>query len=250
MSYIDLINRFWSIDLEANFSHLDVHLFFKLLEVNNRLGWKNEFKYPNTRLESEIGSRQKNLIQSRNRLVDFGLITYRKGTTRIAGTYSVLSSNVVTKESNQESNQADRPTKESNQESNLGSNKGCNRKVIRGTLTREDEEKTRLTNKSPTKDFDLSFIDDQFLSLVEGFIDYRRTDLRKPFKTVRGVKMFYGQLVKLSSSDLSAASGLIENAMDNEWQSVYLTTKQNETASGLTKQEQLEADLIAEAEDL
>ncbi len=129
MSYIELINRFWAIDLEATFSHTEVHLYFKLLEINNRLGWKNEFKYPNTRLEVEAGMRSKSLINARQRLVDFGLIKYKKGTTRNAGMYSfvdLLYNN---------------PTKESNQGSNQRSNQGSNQKVIRGTLNRQDIDK-------------------------------------------------------------------------------------------------------------
>lgn len=246
MSYIDLVNRFWAVDLEASFSHLDVHLFFKLLEINNRLGWKNDFKYANTRLESEIGSRQKNLIQSRNRLVDYGLIMYRKGSTRTAGTYSLLLTDVVTKESNRGSHSIISPTKESNK----GSNTGSSMESIRGTLTREDKDKTRTTIKKSIKDFDLAFVDESFLSLVEAFAEYRRKDLKKPFKTERGVKMFYNELVRLSGTSVAKASELVESAMDNEWQSVYLNNKQNGKHRGLTKQEQLEADIIAEAAGL
>lgn len=106
MSYIDIINRFWSIDLEANFSHLEVHVFFKLLEINNRLGWKERFKYPNSRIEAEIGSRPKNLINARQRLVDFNIISYKKGTTRVAGTYSF---NVLGNESKRKENRATPP---------------------------------------------------------------------------------------------------------------------------------------------
>ncbi len=141
MSYIDLINRFWAIDLEATFSHTEVHLYFKLLEINNKLGWKNEFKYPNTRLEVEVGMRTKSLINARQRLIDFGLIKYKKGTTRSAGTYSFvyLLSNV--------------PTKESNQESNQGSNQGSNAKVIEGTLNRQDKDKEKNSSVEGEKPF-------------------------------------------------------------------------------------------------
>lgn len=249
MSYIELMNRFWSMDLESSFSHLDVHLYFKLLDINNRLAWKTEFKYPNARLESEIGTRQKNLIQSRNRLVDAGLIKYKKGSTRTAGTYSLLLTNVTTKESNDDSSSIEIPTKESNKESNRGSNQGCNRKVIKGTLNREDKDKTRTTKKA-SKDFDLSFVSELHLFLIQSFMDYRRNDLKKPFKTERGVKMFYRQLMNLSGGDMDKANHLVEQAMDNEWQNVYLNKTDNGSNSRLSKQEKLEADIIAEAEGL
>lgn len=148
-NYIRLINRFWLKDLEVGFSHLEVHLYFKLLEVNNRLGWKKSFKYPNSRLGSEVGARQKNLIEARRKLIDCGLIRYEKGTTREAGVYQLLSEG-VTKESNQESNE----------ESNYGINnqdydqkcdqKAEQKKVIRGTLTKPNKKKQNKTN-TPTK---------------------------------------------------------------------------------------------------
>lgn len=145
LNYIRLINRFWLLDLEFNFSHLEVHLFFKLLEINNRLGWKETFKYPNSRMESEIGTRQKNLIEARQKLIDAGLIRYEKGTTRDAGVYELLS-DVVTKESNQESNDVDYfPNNDQ---------KDGQKKVIGGTLTKQDKTKQEesITSLSPKLD--------------------------------------------------------------------------------------------------
>ncbi len=141
MNYIELINKFWTINLEATFSHAEVHLYFKLLEINNRLGWKNEFKCPNTRLEGETGMRTKTLINARQRLIDFGLITYKKGSTRKAGVYC-FSSLQPTKESN----------KETNKESNKGSNVGSNKEVIRGTLNKlnKTKQEERGEEISPT----------------------------------------------------------------------------------------------------
>lgn len=132
LNYIRLINQFWLLDMEARFSHLEVHLFFKLLEINNRLGWKDTFKFPNSRMESEIGTRQKNLIDARQKLIDFGLILYEKGTTRDAGVYKLLS-DVVTKESNQESNSEDNFP--------IVDQKDGQKKVIRGTLTKQGKTK-------------------------------------------------------------------------------------------------------------
>ena len=139
MNYIELINRFWLVDLEASFSHLETRLYFKLLEISNRLGWPDGFKYPNSRLEAEVGTRTKNLIQARQRLIDHGLISYKKGTTRNAGNYRLLSTL-----------QSFEPTKESNQESNLGTNQGSNGKVIRGTLIKQNKTKDN-TPKVPKK---------------------------------------------------------------------------------------------------
>ena len=219
MSYIDIINRFWSIDLEANFTHLEVHLFFKLLEINNKLGWKESFRFPNSRLEAEVGSRPKNLINARQRLIDYDLIKYKKGNTRNAGVYQVVSFN-TTKESNpSEEGQllSLGVTKESNKESNEESNQGSNRKVIRVPLNREDKDK----NKKSKKEFDLSYVSLALKPLVTEFIRYRKQDIKKPFKTDKGVKTFYNQLLKLSNNNLTKAKELVEHAKGREWQSVF-----------------------------
>jgi hypothetical protein len=62
--------------------------------------------------------------------------------------------------------------------------------------------------------------------LVREFIRYRRQDIKKPFKTDRGVKTFYNQLVRLSNNNLVKASELVKHAKDNEWQTVYPIKKE------------------------
>ena len=216
MNYIELINRFWSIDLEANFTHLEVHLYFKLLEINNRLDWKESFRFPNSRLEAEIGTRPKNLINARQRLVDHKLIFYKKGTTREAGIYRLLSSEcsfVVTKESN---NKPD-PNKVLTKESNKESNQGANEKVIRVSLDKQKETKPFYIKK----EIDLNFVSENYKPLVEEFIRYRRQDLKKPFSTPRGIKSFYEDLKKISGDDIAKARELVNHAKNKEWQNVF-----------------------------
>lgn len=225
MSYIDFINNFWQKDLEATFSHLEVHLFFKLLEVNNKLGWKNDFKYPNARLEGDLGTRPKNLIQARQRLIDFGVISYKKGTTRDAGIYRILSNERVTKESNKGSNE------ESNQESNKGNNKGSNteviREIIKGTLNRQDKDKTikSTTNVVPKKSgkpiFSLDFISDEnFKKLFEEWLDYRRA-IKKPYKSQQSVEACFKQLQNLGGFRIETCRAVIEQSIANGYQGLF-----------------------------
>ena len=217
MSYIDFINNFWQKDLEATFSHLEVHLFFKLLEINNKLGWKNDFKYPNARLEGDLGTRPKNLIQARQRLIDFGVISYKKGTTRDAGIYRILSSEGVTKESN----------KESNKGNNKGSNTEVIRETIRGTLNRQDKDNTikSTTNVVPKKSekpiFSLDFIDDEnFKKLFEEWLDYRRA-IKKPYKSQQSVEACFKQLQNLGGFRIETCRAVIEQSIANGYQGLF-----------------------------
>lgn len=220
MSYIDFINNFWQKDLEATFSHLEVHLFFKLLEINNKLGWKNDFKYPNARLEGDLGTRPKNLIQARQRLIDFGIISYKKGTTRDAGIYRILSNERVTKESNEDSNQ----------ESNKGNNKGNNteviREIIKGTLNRQDKIKKKdttnvVSKKSEKPIFSLDFIpDENFRKLFDDWIEYR-CSIKKPFKLQQSVEAGYRQLLKLGNGDFETCREIVNQSIACGWQGLF-----------------------------
>lgn len=213
MNYIELINNFWSIDLEVNFSHLETRLYFKLLEINNRLGWKSDFRFPNSRLEAEVGTRPKNLINARQRLVDHGLIAYKKGSTRQAGIYKLLSKD-ESFEPTKESNSKDTPTKESNK----GSNQGTNGKVIRGTLNKQNQTKQSISIK---KGLEIDFVPTIYKPLVEEFIRYRKQDIKKPFKTEKAVKMFFEKLKAESNDNIAKAKELVEYAKGREWMTIF-----------------------------
>lgn len=214
MNYIELINNFWAIDLEATFSHAEVHLFFKLLEINNRLGWKNEFRYPNARLEGETGMRSKTLINTRQRLVDCGVLFYKKGNTRNAGTYSFSYCKQPTKESNQESiqetNQPIEPTKESNQESNQGNNREVIKGIIGGTLTKQNKTKQRKSKSEPLL---FPFNSEKFLSLWKMLLEMPKWKK----KVNHSLQLALNSLGKY---DEGFAIELIEKAIEGNWQGV------------------------------
>jgi len=90
MTYIDLVNRFWQMDLEFHFSHLEVHMYFKILDLFNRSGWRKVLSVPNSRFVAELGATEPSVIRARQRLVDSGLLAYSKGTQRKAGKYMLL----------------------------------------------------------------------------------------------------------------------------------------------------------------
>ena len=90
MTYIDLVNRFWQMDLEFHFSHLEVHMYFKILDLFNRSGWRKVLSVPNSRFVAELGATEPSVIRARQRLVDSGLLAYSKGTQRKAGKYTLL----------------------------------------------------------------------------------------------------------------------------------------------------------------
>lgn len=87
MTYIDLVNRYWRMDLEYNFSHLETHLYFQLLDLGNQSGWRKAISISNKRLSVLVRTANKCVIKARQRLHDVGLFYYDSGTTRRPGKY-------------------------------------------------------------------------------------------------------------------------------------------------------------------
>ena len=80
MTYIHLINRFWDIDLEAQFSATEKSLYFALLHIANRLHWKKrELSLSNSRLLPLAGCSKSALIRARERLEQYNLIRFSPG---------------------------------------------------------------------------------------------------------------------------------------------------------------------------
>ncbi len=75
-------------------------------------------------------------------------------------------------------------------------------------------------NINTKKEFDLSFVDVVFMPLVKDFIQYRK-EIKKAYKTERGVKQFYNELRKLSNGNYQTAKKLVEHAKGKEWLTVY-----------------------------
>ncbi len=88
------------------------------------------------------------------------------------------------------------------------------------------EKKRKKVPRKKEKKMDLSFVSAEFLPLVEDFMLYR-SKLQKPYKTERGVKKFYNELLSLSDNNFETAVKLIDYAKDNEWLSVYPIKENN-----------------------
>lgn len=80
MTYIDYLNNFnrW---LESNYLPVSSQLlYFKLLDVYNRAGWREQVQVDNRRLMIMAGvATEKAAINARNKLIEAGLIRYTKG---------------------------------------------------------------------------------------------------------------------------------------------------------------------------
>jgi len=79
VNYIELVNGFWHVDLEYSFPSNATRLYFGLLNMSNRLGWKNPFGATNQQLAALVQCDEKTLIKCRKVLVKSGLISVKRG---------------------------------------------------------------------------------------------------------------------------------------------------------------------------
>lgn len=100
-SYLDLINNFWTLHEDFNFSVSETALYFGLLNIANRLHWKDSFSKTNDYLRAFIGFNEKTLINSRHKLKQRGLIDFTTGKNKIPTKYRILSCNFYTQNNTQ-----------------------------------------------------------------------------------------------------------------------------------------------------
>lgn len=79
MTYIELINQFWYIDEDWQFTCCETRLYFYLLKTANRLGWVDSWTRSDTKVSSDVGVSVNSMKTARNRLVQAGLIEVRIG---------------------------------------------------------------------------------------------------------------------------------------------------------------------------
>lgn len=94
MTYLELINRFWKIEQQVQFTGYETKMYFALLEIANRLYWKHkDLSVPNSILMNTVGCSKPTFLEARRRLVEYNLITYKAGINkRIAPIYRIVES--------------------------------------------------------------------------------------------------------------------------------------------------------------
>jgi hypothetical protein len=77
MNYILLIKQLWRIQESENLSIPEIALYFYLLEISNKLKWRNPFKRNNAKIQADLGIKSfDKLSDIRKRLRDVGLIDF------------------------------------------------------------------------------------------------------------------------------------------------------------------------------
>ena len=84
MNYIELINRFWQEVEMKDFLPSEACVYFRLLDICNKLGWQNPFSLSNSRAVALMAMNEKTFRAIRDKLGGRGLIEFKKGKKRRA----------------------------------------------------------------------------------------------------------------------------------------------------------------------
>ncbi|MCD8030865.1 MAG: hypothetical protein LUF85_08625 [Bacteroides sp.] len=105
MTYIQLINHFWSIRRIKQMTAYEADLYFYLLKECNVRKWINPFELPSRNIELELGISRKTICSLRIKLRQKGLINFKEGNKRSSGAfYEILYVSDRNKESDESGN--------------------------------------------------------------------------------------------------------------------------------------------------
>ena len=82
MNYIELINRYWQEVETKGWTPVETNIYFRLLDICNKLGWRNPFTLSNPRAVALMAVTENTLAAGRDKLAMKGLIAFKKGSRR------------------------------------------------------------------------------------------------------------------------------------------------------------------------
>lgn len=90
MNYLLQINAFWDLQDEMQLSSSEIALWFVLMNVNNRLGWRATFTKASSTLREQAGLSERNFFKVRNVLQQKKLITVETRKGNQSAIYSIV----------------------------------------------------------------------------------------------------------------------------------------------------------------
>ncbi|OAV72566.1 hypothetical protein Barb6_00987 [Bacteroidales bacterium Barb6] len=202
-------------------------LFYELAAVYNEDGRSDVFVCSNSELCMALGGiDEKTLSAARQSLINCGLIFYKKGKSRrIVGMYSF-----------------EQPFETTETTTGIVT-------VVTGVVTPSYIKKRESKRESKTKketipngivkksavadsrDFDFSFLEDDFKSCFLEWLEYKRCRKEK-YRTQKSVEACYKNLKLLSSNSPDTAKLIVEQSMANNWAGLFELNKRKDETTG------------------
>lgn len=198
-------------------------LYFFIIELCNRLGWKEKFGLPTSMAKEAVGIKSYNTyINTLNDLVEFGFIVMvEKSKNQYTANIVALSKfdkaldraldKAIIKEEVC-SIKKQQSTGESTIQSTGESISSIDKHLNQEPLTAENQ-KNNIENLFTEKNKLL-------MPIVDEWFAYKK-EIKNPYKTVRSMKAFVKELQKLSNNDPKVAKEITERSMANNWKGIY-----------------------------
>lgn len=221
MTYIDLINNFWLLDEDWEFTCCETRLYFYLMKTANRLGWVDSWTRSDTKVSSDVGVSVNSMKSARNRLVQAGLITFKSGgkgqrdKTRYQISYQNLTPKLQPKGI---------PKVIPKLQPNLAPSS-----LLYNVRALDKDKDKDLNKESPNgdkkvvsqkKESDLSFVDEAFKDIFREWLEYKR-ERKENYKSEKSLKMCYNHLLKLSDDNPEKAKLVIEQSIASNYAGLF-----------------------------
>ena len=243
-SYIDQITAFWNWRMINRISHAEADLYMAILNTFNSFRRPVSLTIPNSTLVYLSGfSDTSQMIKARDKLVQYGLIKYKKGKKGSAGMYTVCSIDC------QKS-----PDFDNTSDNDLNNNSDNNTEIIKNdclnhcqkspdfdnnsdndcdNINREREEierdnippysppKGKAVKPKPKNELDtvlLNVEDDNVRVALLGFIEMRKK-IKKPL-SAHSLQLNINKLMSLSSNAYEQEK-IVNQSVMNGWQGFY-----------------------------
>jgi hypothetical protein len=227
MNYLSQKNGFWRSHEEHSFGTTEVALYFYLLEVCDKCGYKNPFKRNNAKIEADLSISFNTLKNARNKLHQAGLLAF-KTTSGSPGVLYTLS-------------YFDRVA------AVVGNEVGAEVtvEVANGVLSAKIKRKENKTKKdipplppagerAPKKDFDFSFVENDFSDAFFEWLDYKKAK-GQAYKSQNSLEICYRNLKKLAGGRRENAKLIAEQSIANNWNGLFeLKNSKNDAISRIS----------------
>lgn len=218
MNYLLQKNGFWRSHEEHSFSTTEVALYFYLLEVCDKCGYKNPFKRNNAKIEADLSISFNTLKNARNKLHQAGLLTFKTASGSPNVLYTLSNFDRVTDEVSVEvGNEVSvevanelLPTKDKLKE------KKTKTKQIYSPLTPLGGN----CGEKEKKEFDFSFVEKEFKDTFFEWLSYKKAK-KQGYKSQNSVELCYRNLKKLAGGAPGEAKLVVEQSIANNWNGLF-----------------------------
>lgn len=239
MNYIEQIRGFWRSHEENLFTTTEVAVYFYLLEVCNICQWKNPFKRNNAKIEADLSISFNTLKNTRNKLQQAGLITFKTANGSPNVLYTLSKFDKVTTEVG---------VKVANE---VPAEVGAEVLPPKDKLNKT-ETKPKIIPPTPRGErvkkevFDFSFVEEDFRQPFGDWLEYK-AGRKERYKTQKSLEVCYHKLKNLSGENSENAKKIVEQSLANNWAGLFEVRSNGTTTNKPSSREGIAANIAADA---